>query len=266
MTAPRRKTQLKVIHPGDPDWDPVAPRPVDEINRLHRELAAASQTLLGKFIRIGELLTKEKNDLNHGEWAPWLAKNVEFSERTAQRYMKVYANRQTLDELSKSDTMSLLGLTEALQILGERRDPVEVHVPASETIELLPEEGGEENFPHPAIETDAREADAIEPPTPRWEQIKVTAAKPKKAVTAKADPAEPEAFDPWVRAGNESSAALRAYPQTIYAMAVYDHSVESFKLAFDHFYRDFTHTAQHFLTFGDADLLHEYIKERSQKK
>lgn len=42
-----------------------------EINALHGEIAAMARTTLGKTIEIGELLTKQKAALKHGEWLPW---------------------------------------------------------------------------------------------------------------------------------------------------------------------------------------------------
>lgn len=40
-------------------------------------------------IEIGEYLTEAKSILSHGDWLKWLAENVHFSERTAQRYMQL---------------------------------------------------------------------------------------------------------------------------------------------------------------------------------
>jgi hypothetical protein len=74
-----------------------------QINRLHREICAAARTTIEKAIRIGELLTKQKDSLNHGEWLPWLAANVEFSDRTARRYVGIFDRQDELILDSVSD-------------------------------------------------------------------------------------------------------------------------------------------------------------------
>lgn len=87
--------------------------PVKEINRLHREIADAFQSSLGKAIRIGELLTEQKKALKHGEFLPWLEANMPFKERAARNYMKVYSRREEVQALP--DT------TSAYRLLGMRK-------------------------------------------------------------------------------------------------------------------------------------------------
>jgi DUF3102 family protein/DNA methylase len=65
----------------------------DEINRLHRGIISSLRTSVVEAIRIGELLTQERDKLKHGEWLPWLKENVEFSHMTAYRYIECYENR-----------------------------------------------------------------------------------------------------------------------------------------------------------------------------
>ena len=53
-----------------------------EILRLKQD---AGNAILG----IGQRLLEAKAILPHGEWLPWLTEQVEFSERQAQRFMKL---------------------------------------------------------------------------------------------------------------------------------------------------------------------------------
>ncbi len=69
---------------------------------------------LQKAIRVGELLTGIKASLKHGEWLPWVEKNLPFDERTARRYGGIFQRR---DEF-KSDTMSDLQITDAYRMLS----------------------------------------------------------------------------------------------------------------------------------------------------
>ena len=86
---------------------------ITEICTLHAEVAALWKASLMKAIRIGQLLSEQKAKLEHGEWEPWMQKNLPFSGRTARRYMGVYANRELI---AKTDSVS--DLNEAYGLLA----------------------------------------------------------------------------------------------------------------------------------------------------
>ena len=88
-----------------------------EIN-TYKEQAAMS------IWEIGKRLSEAKDLLRHGQWLPWLTRFVDFSERQAQRYIKIFA------AYSKSDTVSDLGLKKALILAA---------LEPEEREELLPE-------------------------------------------------------------------------------------------------------------------------------
>jgi hypothetical protein len=56
-------------------------------------------------IEIGALLHEAKAATGHGAFGKWLVENVQFSDRTARRYMTIFDNRE---RLLKSDTVSNL--------------------------------------------------------------------------------------------------------------------------------------------------------------
>lgn len=95
---------------------------VAEINRLHRKIMKAARQSLEEAIRIGELLEQEKSKLRHGSWLPFLKAYVEFDERTARRYMRVFTHRDTL----KSDNVT--DLSAAYQYLVYGGDEEEARV------------------------------------------------------------------------------------------------------------------------------------------
>jgi hypothetical protein len=88
----------------------------EEIARLHEEIVGHLRQSLEKAIRIGELLTEQKESLKHGEYTPWLKANVPFSDRTAQNYMRVYRERDRI----KTETVS--DLTGAYKLLADHHD------------------------------------------------------------------------------------------------------------------------------------------------
>ena len=71
-------------------------------------------------LEIGKRLVEAKAQLSHGEWLPWLEKKVEFSERSAQQYIRLWK------EYGKSATVADLGVRKALVLLAlpesERED------------------------------------------------------------------------------------------------------------------------------------------------
>ena len=58
-----------------------------EIRSLHRQ---AQCMVLGYAIEIGRKLKEAKTLLPYGQWGQWLREEVEFSQSTAQNFMKIF--------------------------------------------------------------------------------------------------------------------------------------------------------------------------------
>ena len=99
----------------------------DEIIRLHDEVIGALKTSLKKAIRIGELLTDQKESMGHGAFLPWVKENLPFTDRTARNYMRLHRERDRL----KTETVS--DLKGAYKLLG---------APKAETWEQIMQEYG----------------------------------------------------------------------------------------------------------------------------
>lgn len=64
-------------------------------------------------LTIGRCLIEAKDMLSHGEWRSWLEEQVEFSERSAQRFMRLareWSNPTALSDLGASKALALLAL------------------------------------------------------------------------------------------------------------------------------------------------------------
>lgn len=85
---------------------------VRNIETITTEILFYSQQAGTAIIEIGNRLLEAKSQLDHGEWLPWLTERVKFSERTAQRLMKL------AEGYSKSDTVTDLGTGKALALLA----------------------------------------------------------------------------------------------------------------------------------------------------
>ncbi len=90
-----------------------------EIRNLQQQ---AQVVVLSYAIEIGRRLCEAKAVLEHGQWGPWLAEQVEFSQSTAQNYMKIY-ERYGSEQISlfgdaKTETIGNLPYTKALKLLA----------------------------------------------------------------------------------------------------------------------------------------------------
>jgi len=69
------------------------------INSLHNKIVEGAKNVLADIVEIGEMLTKVKEMTKHGDFIGWVERNLTFSPRTAQRYMKVYENREKIKSI-----------------------------------------------------------------------------------------------------------------------------------------------------------------------
>lgn len=93
------------------------------IEAITDELLDAKRKGGEAILTIGRCLMEAKEMLPHGEWLPWLNEQVELSERTAQKFMRLAR------EWSNPSALADLGATKALMLLAlpkeERDDFVE---------------------------------------------------------------------------------------------------------------------------------------------
>lgn len=93
----------------------LAPKEGRDIEVITREILDAKRRGGEAILTIGRCLTEAKQAIPHGEWLPWLNERVEFSERTAQKFMRLareWSNPSTLADLGASKALMLLALPE----------------------------------------------------------------------------------------------------------------------------------------------------------
>ena len=86
-----------------------------DIETITSEILGLKKTAGEAILAIGHRLIEAKSLLAHGEWLPWLTEQVEFSERSAQTYMRLareWSNPQTLADLGAAKVLVLLSLPE----------------------------------------------------------------------------------------------------------------------------------------------------------
>lgn len=87
------------------------PRTIEVVTEEAKD--AVAQIATG-FMDLGERLIEAKEMLPHGEWLPWLEREMHFSERTAQKYMAIArayeGNPQLAADLGSEKAFALLAL------------------------------------------------------------------------------------------------------------------------------------------------------------
>jgi len=105
-----KKSRLDCKDQGDCDG-PDANSRTKKIIYLHEKIIGNIVSALINAIRIGQLLTSQKQQLKHGDFTPWVAQNLPFSQRTARNYMLVFRERHKLK------TENVTDLSEAYKVL-----------------------------------------------------------------------------------------------------------------------------------------------------
>jgi hypothetical protein len=94
-----------------------------EIIKKHLELQHKQLGTLELAISIGEMLTSQKEEAEHGGFSGWVQENLPFSIRTAQKYMSVFSKKDMFHELGPN------GLNEAYLLISPvKEEDQDVHV------------------------------------------------------------------------------------------------------------------------------------------
>ncbi|MFA5753553.1 MAG: DUF3102 domain-containing protein, partial [Bacteroidales bacterium] len=74
----------------------------DRTEEIRRELVELNQTLkmsVQKAIKIGQLLTEQKEFVGHGGFLSWIDERLDISKNTVERYMKLYSYQNKIPNL-----------------------------------------------------------------------------------------------------------------------------------------------------------------------
>jgi DNA repair exonuclease SbcCD ATPase subunit len=93
------------------------------VDQLTTEILIYKQQTAQNIIEIGKRLIKVKEQLPHGDWGKWLDEKVDFTDRTAQRFIRVareFSNATSMSHLPQTKVFALLDLPQ-----DQREDFVE---------------------------------------------------------------------------------------------------------------------------------------------
>jgi len=89
------------------------------IKEAHADVEAAGRNIINKAFKAGGALIEAKRQVGHGHWLVWLRDNCGVSERRAQDYMKLAANRSKIEAEMKSAPTADLSLKWALGLIKQ---------------------------------------------------------------------------------------------------------------------------------------------------
>ena len=101
--------EMTILQPGEIEIYDI----VEEINREHELCIGSMRNSLEHAIRVGELLTRQKEKTNYGDWIIWVQMNCRFDRSQASRYMQLYSNGDRIHHLDPK-----IGMRKALRILA----------------------------------------------------------------------------------------------------------------------------------------------------
>lgn len=86
---------------------------VRNLEVIENEIIQLKEQTAHNIILIGQALIEAKNQLNHGEWGNWLEEKVDFTQRTANKFMQL---AKTFN-VSNSNSISNLGQTKLFLLM-----------------------------------------------------------------------------------------------------------------------------------------------------
>lgn len=107
---------IGMVAPTLAEGQPGQMENVRDIEIITGEILEAKRVGGEAVLTIGRGLIEAKAMLEHGEWLPWLTERVEYSERQAQRFMKIareYENPTLVSDLGARKALQLLALPES---------------------------------------------------------------------------------------------------------------------------------------------------------
>lgn len=109
------------------------------IEAVTEEILDIKQRVTEDFMELGQRLCEAKELLPHGEWLPWLEQRVQFSERTAQKFMQLAreyeSNPKLASDLGSEKAFALLALpkeereqiaAEGITVNGKTKAPADL--------------------------------------------------------------------------------------------------------------------------------------------
>ena len=98
----------------------------DRIRALHLDAQQHAQAAVERALEAGRLLNEVKAKLPHGEFGSWVATHCGFTQRSATRYMRLYASRNVLPaDVTVTKALATLAKADRLSFLDRNPNALE---------------------------------------------------------------------------------------------------------------------------------------------
>lgn len=97
-----------------------------ELEKIEKEIITLKNQTAENIIQIGYKLMEAKKRLSYGEWGSWLESKVEFSQRTANQFMRIAKEFGTNPELLTDLGITKVGLLLDVSV-EKRKDLIKNH-------------------------------------------------------------------------------------------------------------------------------------------
>lgn len=94
----------------------------NQLDSIKSEILQCKSNMEDNILTIGTLLLKVKSALGHGYFGEWLENEVEFTQRSAQKFMKISK------EFSNTNMSSHLGKSKMFALLDIKKDDREIFI------------------------------------------------------------------------------------------------------------------------------------------
>lgn len=117
-------TELQVLDADSTEL--MLPSLARQINAAVTDAENHARSAMEVALTAGDLLTKAKQQVPHGEWENWLASNCRVAPRTAQSYMRLFKQVPLLED-SKAQRVADLPLREAMRAIATNPEKPPTH-------------------------------------------------------------------------------------------------------------------------------------------
>jgi len=101
-----------LLKPKKETSDPIAIK----ANTIHNFVTQRGWEMIKAAVACGELLAQKKAKVGHGRWERWMKENLDFTQMTATRYMKLFEHKDKIYEFQPDSLRTALHL-----IRGDKR-------------------------------------------------------------------------------------------------------------------------------------------------
>ncbi len=110
---------VNLVRIGQEKEETISAEPaVKKITNLYKAVSDNVQDSLEKLSEIGRLLSEQKELSDHGKFTEWVETKLPFGIRQAQKYMRLFENRNLLINANSNSLLEINSLEDSLKLIS----------------------------------------------------------------------------------------------------------------------------------------------------